>query len=207
MKEYHVASGRNSVLPYHIELELVNFIERMFERAFPLDNRQLQLIALKIANTHGISDFQASNGRAYNFRQRHKDKLSLRSAQALERVRVGAANYDSIKTYFDLLQRTIPKVEALNGDELTAPDMFNQDEIGANQFTEKGSKVLAIKCSRREPRLQKSSDRTHFTASVFVCADGEMMDSSFVSKEYSRATSPCQAAQRALITATPTLLL
>ncbi|CAN0071122.1 unnamed protein product, partial [Heterosigma akashiwo] len=192
MKDYHIASGRDTILPPSVEEELVSYCEWMFTRGFPMDQKQLQLVAYHTAAAHGVEDFQASPGWVSRFRQRNSDKLSLRCPQGLERVRVGSANPDLVMDYFNKLKALIEDATELNGGSFGPQDIFNQDEIGADQFSEKDAKVIAIRCSRRGARIQKSSDRTHVTASVFINGAGEMIDVFFVLKGLTQSEKPLE---------------
>ncbi|CAN0111753.1 unnamed protein product, partial [Heterosigma akashiwo] len=182
LMNYHMASGRDTVLTPAIENEILEYCDIMSKRGFPLDTQQLRQIAIDVALDNDIKDFSASIGWLQKFKRRHQEFFSFIKPQSLERVRVGASNPEVIQEYFALLADTYRDVRERNGGVLEACHIINTDEVGWDMVTLGQADVINFKYSKSQCRAQTTSDRTHLTNTVFVAADGHLYDSFFCMK-------------------------
>ena len=110
-QKLHAVPGAGLVIHPKLEQDLHDFIVFVFERGHGIDWCKVCEYARELAKHMEIKDFQASAGWLSGFQQRHRD-LVRRRAQAMERVRAGAMNADSVDHYFNtVLKSTYEFVE------------------------------------------------------------------------------------------------
>ena len=103
------------------------------------------------------------------FKLRHKDKITLRKPDILDRGRARMARQDVMDDFFSNLKETLTNNNLLNRPEC----IFNCDESGFSMEAKLG-KVVVPKGAKHSYSQSKGS-RTHITTHVCVSASGQVL--------------------------------
>ena len=128
--------------------------------------RSLKLLIQNVLKIETIVD----NAWVQRFFERHSD-LAIRKAHAMEKARIGGANYQSVKEYFDLLGLAFQLCsDVSNGTKLESNRVFCCDEIGFDSV-ECQAYIIAQKGVRKV--TQAMQDRiNHISIMSFASASG-----------------------------------
>lgn len=160
-------SGVCTVLSESDEVALKNYIKYMAQRGFPLSISQVKGFALCIANkSNGNNKFAAQGpSKAWwrNFRRRHPD-LGLRRPDALDRGRSSLGNIEVIRSYFELLEKTLKENDLMDKSHR----IYNCDEAALYLNKSAGQKVVV---PVRTKHAHSLSIATNEHISVHCCAN------------------------------------
>ena len=92
---------------------------------------------------------------------------------------MGALNPDLIASFFDLLKRSIDRVEELSdGAKLTPDRILNMDEIGFHMNMTAG--YIITRKNSRHAHAATGNSRDHLSAAVTISADGKYLPPFFL---------------------------
>ena len=115
--------GCKPILSEQWEQQLHEHILKLADLGFGIDWGDIRALAVKIAAAAGIDKFSG-------FKRRFPNLTRLRTA-ALERNRMGALNPELVGSFYELLDKSIQRVEELSGGQKLTPDsVLNVDELG-----------------------------------------------------------------------------
>eukprot|EP00111_Clytia_hemisphaerica_P014389 TCONS_00042389-protein len=122
--------GRPTELTSEEENALIFYILYMASIAHPLTVSQIKLFAWDIAKKHKNTRFNKTNGPTdtwwSKFKNRHKESLTLRVADKLDRGRSRMANQTVMDKHFKLLGDLMTELDIIDQPER----IFNCDESG-----------------------------------------------------------------------------
>ena len=147
--------GNKCTLPSEVEENLSLFCRYMASCNLAIDRTQLNISAIKLSLSCGISSFKASKTWASDFMERHK--LSQRLCLPWEHARQAHTNKILISEFFAVIQEGILRCERDSGELMEAGDVFNLDETGFDRNIAKNRMVIVKKHSRRVRSLSSGS--------------------------------------------------
>lgn len=158
--------GVQTALTTEEESALVNYIDYMANRGFPLSIPQVLGFAWYIAKEKGKGDSFQKTGPSRKwwrgFKRRHPN-LGLRRPDALDRGRASMGNVNSLRDYFELLKETLDS----NGLTDKPTQIYNCDEAALYLNKSAGQKVVV---PTRFKHAHSVSVATNEHISVHCCA-------------------------------------
>ena len=174
----HAALGAKPVISEEWEQRLHDHILKLADLGFGIDWCDIRALAVKIAEAEGKKDFVAGGGWTDGFKNRFPDLARLRTA-ALERNRMGALNQELVGSFYDLLDKSIKRVEELSGGTKLTPDrILNVDEIGFTLNMTAG--YIVGRRNSRHAHAATGNSRDHVSAATTIRADGSYLPHFFL---------------------------
>ena len=140
-----------------------------------IDRTQLNISAVKLSKSCGITDFKASKSWVKDFMLRHD------LCQPWEHARQAHTNKSLINEFFDVLKKAVTRCENDSEAVLTADDIFNLDETGFDRNIAKNRMVIVRKHAGRVRSLSSGSG-AHVTMVNCISAAGVALKPYFIMK-------------------------
>lgn len=168
-KGYMKPQGGQLALSDKAELQIIENINKCAEWGYPMDTLDLRFIVKMFLDKLGVTNKRFKNNFpgvdfVQSFLKRHKDKISQRICENIKRVRA-AVSPDTIKKYFDELQKTLQGVELSN--------IINYDET--NLSDDPGRKKVLMKRGCKYPERVVNHSKSSVSIMMAGAADGEML--------------------------------
>ena len=171
-------SGVDTILHPHLEEDLKTFLLHMFSAGHGLDWVEIRDLAQRLATRMGIKGFVASSGWVAGFKERNPE-LVRRRAQAMERVRAGAMNLDTVTYYFEeVLRRAYEHCEERNGEPLPPSANINMDESAIQ--SEPGQRYVICTRGQTEVKTFSQGKGIHDTLASVIYGNGDYEDPFYI---------------------------
>lgn len=157
---------------------VIDYIEEMGRRGFPLSHRRLKEHVDEILQARLGEKFPpegVGHNWTHRFVEKHSDRLHGTWARPLEAKRGRAVNPHTNESYFTLLEDTI-KTYSIE-QECT----YAVDEAGFQTGTGQSERVIGGK-GKGPQYQQKDGDRENITVIVGICADGTSVPPAVIMK-------------------------
>ena len=135
--------GTLCVLPLEVEEKLALFCRYMASCNLAVDRTQLNISAVKLSKSCGITIFKASKSWVKDFMVRHD--LSQRLCQPWQHARQAHTNEALINEFFKILITAVTRCENDSEAVMTADDVFNLDETRFDRSIAKNRMVIVRK--------------------------------------------------------------
>ncbi|MES9879439.1 MAG: helix-turn-helix domain-containing protein [Sedimenticola sp.] len=171
---FDTAFGRPRCISESEELVIVQYVQYMADRGFPLTKLMVRRLALEVIKKHGRETLiNMEKGPSRNWMQaffkRHPE-LSARRPHLLDKGRA-AITQSQLDQYFDLLEDTLARLQLT--DDPTR--VFNCDETGfSGTFNSKGQDVIVRKGQRQAFKVQVSITG-HVTVNYAISGSGQIL--------------------------------
>ena len=170
--------GCKPILSEQWEQQLHDHILKMADLGFGIDWGDIRALAVKIAAAAGIDKFSAGGGWIDGFKRRFPDLTRLRTA-ALERNRMGALNPELVGSFYELLDKSIQRVEELSGGQKLTPDrILNVDELGFTLNMTAG--YIVGRKNSRHAHAATGNSRDHVSTTTTITVDGSYLPHFFL---------------------------
>lgn len=167
--------GRKTALSPKTEKKIVECLLARANAGYPCDKDELLNLIEEYVKTHDLST-PFINGRPgtdwyHSFLKRHKDVLSLKKPEHLQKCRKDARTPDVIYSFYEQLRLTLSRLDIV--DEEKACFIYNADESG---FKSDPSRLRAIgEKGKPLSRVSGGSGRESTTVLACVAADGSFL--------------------------------
>jgi len=163
--------GRPTELSVDEESALIDYIKFMATIAQPLTVPGIKAFAWAIAKRHNNNRFNKETGPGHtwwdSFKKRHKDEITLRKPDKLDRGRSRMANQTVMDQHFDLLKNTLVELDILDKPER----IYNCDESG--MAMDKMTSKVIVQRKSKQAYSESKGNRDHITVHVCVSAAGQ----------------------------------
>ena len=117
--------GRRPGFDTELEDQLASYCKKMADRGFGLSANRIKLVMMRMAAKLGRT---INVKRVYRgFRSRHRE-LTIRCAEAADRLRCGALTKENMDRHFQNLKEIFDHVEKAQGYPVQARQVLNLDE-------------------------------------------------------------------------------
>ncbi|KAF5329630.1 hypothetical protein D9619_009466 [Psilocybe cf. subviscida] len=151
------------------ETQVIDYLNEMADRGFPLSHRRVAEVVSKIVSARLGDAFPKSGvgiNWTYRFATRNAHRIKMWNSRPLEEKRGRAANPNTIKRWWELLE------QVLTTRKVTPENIYGTDEVGVQPQGQGEKERVFGRPGKTAPYQQRAGTRENITLIVTICADG-----------------------------------